>query len=979
MRILKKIIIGLLIFVVVLGITGFFIAPPIVKSLAIDKMSEALHRKVTIEKIGINPYALSVTVKGFSLEDPGKPKPFVAFDELYVNADLMASLYRRALILKKIALTKPYVGIARKLDGSYNFSDLLPRDEKKTKPAQEEKPFNFSMNNIQIVNGNIDFEDMPGKTNHTVREMNVSIPFISNIEYYLEDYVEPRFSAMINNHAFELVGHTRPFLNSRATSFDIDIQDVDIPFYLNYVPAKLNFQLKSARLDTKMKINFIVNEDKSPSLSLTGDVVLRNVILDDLKNNKILQLPSLRVNMASVEPLVPNIHLAQISIDSPELVIRRNQQGEINLLNLTKKQTKEAVPKKEEAASEPEKKSGLKFRVDNVVLDKADITFIDSQPARPVNINLSPLRFTAANISTEKGHQGKIELNGTLNKKSGIKASGTLVLEPLGSDLNLDLKNINIRDFQSYFNDKIKIDVTRGAISTAGNFSLAKDKKNESVIKYTGNLSVSNLATLDKAQSNDFLKWKNLSFNQIKTGFNPFFLHINTVSLSDFYARLIINPDATINVQNILSDKETTDAAAKQEEKQPAKAETNKKEKQEPADIKIGKVIFKDGNIDFSDKNIKPNYSANMLNMTGSITGLSSKEFSRADVSLKGNLGYGSPIDITGKINPLTKDLFTDIKVSFQNIELSPMTPYTNRYLGYPITKGKLTFNVSYLIDKRKLNSENKIIIDQLTFGEKVDSPDAIKAPVTLAVSLLTDRNGQINLDLPVSGSLDDPKFKIWSIVWQIIVNLITKAVTSPFALLSSLTGGGEELSFIEFDYGSSFVTDEGKKKISLISKALNDRPNIKLDIEGYVDAQKEKADLKKEILQHRIKAQKIKETSAKDEQQADLDSIKLTQQEYDKYLKQVYRAAKFDKPRNFLGMQKDIPAAEMEKLMLANIEVTDSDLRQLAAKRAQNVRDLILQSGDIDAGRIFIVEPKTLVPEKKDNVKDSRVNFKLK
>jgi flagellar motor protein MotB len=977
MRILKKIIVGLLVFFVVLGITGFFIAPPLVKPFIMTKMSEALHRKASIEKISVNPYALSVTLKGFSLEDPGRPKPFVAFDELYVNADLMASLYRRSLILKKISLSNPYMGVARRPDNSYNFSDLLPRE--KAKSDKEEKPFHFSLNNIQIINGNIDFEDAPKKTTHTVREINVSIPFISNIEYYLEHYVEPKFSAKVNDNKLELLGKTRPFLTSRSTIFDVDIQDLDIPFYLNYIPAKMNSRLKSARLDTKMKLNFIVNEDKSPSLTLTGDVVLRNVILDDLKNNKILQLPALKVNMASVEPLVPSIHLTQISLDSPELVIRRNQQGEINLLNLTKKQTKEAVPKKEEAAGEPEKKSGFKFRVDNVVLDKADITFIDSQPARPVNINLSPLRFTAANISTEKGNQGKIELDGTLNKKSGIKASGTLVLEPLGSDLNLDLKNINIRDFQSYFNDKIRIDVIRGAISTAGIFSLAKDKKNESVIKYTGNLSVSNLATIDKAQSNDFLKWKNLSFNQIKTGVNPFFLHINTVSLSDFYTRIVINPDATINVQNILSDKETTDAAAKQEEKQPAKAEANKKEKQKPADIKIGKVIFKGGNIDFSDKNIKPNYSANMLNMTGSITGLSSKEFSRADVSLKGNLGYGSPIDITGKINPLTKDLFTDIKVSFQNIELSPMTPYTNRYLGYPITKGKLTFNVSYRIDKRKLNSENKIIIDQLTFGEKVDSPDAIKAPVTLAVSLLTDRKGQINLDLPVEGSLDDPKFKIWSIVWQIIVNLITKAVTSPFALLSSLTGGGEELSFIEFDYGSAIVSEENLKKINLISKALNDRPNIKLDIEGYVDAEKEKADLKKETLQHQIKARKIKETSAKDEQQADLDIIKLTQQEYDKYLKQVYRAAKFDKPRNFLGMQKDIPSGEMEKLMLANIEVTDSDLRQLAAKRAQNVRDLILQSGDIDAGRIFIVEPKTLVPEKKEKVKDSRVNFKLK
>ncbi|MBN1470476.1 MAG: hypothetical protein JW925_01745, partial [Syntrophaceae bacterium] len=239
------------------------------------------------------------------------------------------------------------------------------------------------------------------------------------------------------------------------------------------------------------------------------------------------------------------------------------------------------------------------------------------------------------------------------------------------------------------------------------------------------------------------------------------------------------------------------------------------------------------------------------------------------------------------------------------------------------------------------------------------------------------DRQGQINLDLPVSGSLDDPKFKVWSVIWQIIVNLITKAVTSPFALLSSLTGGGEELSFIEFDYGSAIVGEEEKKKISVIAKALNERPNIKLDIEGYVDAENDKHSLKKAELDRRIKAQKIKETT-KDAQQDAIDDVKLSDQDYDKYLKQVYRAADFSKPRNILGMQKTLPSAEMEKLMLANIEVTDSDLRQLAARRAQNVKELILQS-DIAADRIFIVEPKNLTPEKKEKVKDSRADFKLK
>ena len=975
MRILKKIAIGLLIFLVVLGIAGFFIAPPLMKPYIMKKMSEALHRKASIEKISINPYAVSITLKKFSLEDPGKPKAFVAFDELYVNADLMSSLFRRALILKQITLTNPYVGISRKPEGSYNFSDLLPKDE--AKPEKEEKPFLFSLNNIQIINGNIDFEDAPKKTNHTVRELNVSVPFISNIEYHLEKYVEPKFSTNINNNKFELAGKTQPFLTSRATSFDINIQDIDIPYYLNYVPAKMNCQLKSARLDTNIKLNFIVNEDKSPALTLNGNVVLRDVILDDLKNNKILHLPSLNVNMTSVEPFVSNIHLARIAIESPELVIRRDKEGEINLLNLTKKQA-EKLPQKEAAAAS-KKKSGFKFRVDDVLLYKADIIYMDSQPSDPVKLHFSPLSFKAANLSTEKGATGKVELEGILNKKGEFKDRVTLTLEPLSVDVQSDWKNIGIRAFQPYFTDKVKMDITRGTISSTGNFSLSRNKKNELVIKCTGSVSVSNLAALDKAQSNDFLKFKRLSLDKIKFGYNPFSLSINTISLADFYTRIIINPDASLNVQDIFGDNQASkETAIKKEEKKPVTAETKKKDNQETADIKIGKVVFKNGHIDFSDNNIQPNYSANMFNLTGSVTGLSSKEFSRADVALKGNLGYGSPIEIAGKINPLAKDLFVDLKVGFKDIELSPITPYSNKFLGYPITKGKLTFNVSYLIDKRKLDSQNKVLIDQLTFGEKVESPQAVKAPVTLAATLLTDRNGQINLDLPVSGSLDDPKFKVWSVIWQIIVNLITKAVTSPFALLSSLTGGGEELSFIEFDYGSAVISAEETKKISMIGKALNDRPNIKLDIEGYVDAEQDKYALKKAELDRRIKAQKMKETMSKDNQQIAVENVVLTEQEYDKYLKQVYRSADFSKPRNILGMQKTLPPAEMEKLMLASIEVTDSDLRQLAARRAQNVKELMLQS-DIAADRIFIVESKSLTPEKKEKVKNSRADFKLK
>jgi len=319
------------------------------------------------------------------------------------------------------------------------------------------------------------------------------------------------------------------------------------------------------------------------------------------------------------------------------------------------------------------------------------------------------------------------------------------------------------------------------------------------------------------------------------------------------------------------------------------------------------------------------------------------------------------------------------VKFDFQDIELSPVTPYSSKYLGHPITKGKLNFTVEYLIDKRKLTAKNKILIDQLTLGNKVESPDAVKAPVGLAVSLLTDRNGQINLDIPLSGSLDDPKFSVWPIIWQVIVNLITKALTAPFALLASLTGGGEELSYLEFDYGSTQVSEANQKKISALVKALRERPQLKMDIEGYVDLENDREGLKNAEFQRRLKVQKMKELTAKGESLLSSDELQIQPQEYEKYLTLAYNAEKFTKPRTAPGVQKKLVKEEMEKLIMTNIEVANSDLRQLALHRAEKVKELILGAGEIKAGQIFIVEPPSLSPEKKEKVKESRVNFKLK
>jgi hypothetical protein len=460
------------------------------------------------------------------------------------------------------------------------------------------------------------------------------------------------------------------------------------------------------------------------------------------------------------------------------------------------------------------------------------------------------------------------------------------------------------------------------------------------------------------------------------------FVNIKGISLTDFYVRLIINPDGTRNVQHIFGKEKGEEKEPEEAEKpaEPTKEETGPAKAEEVTrNIKIGKVTLQGGTIDFTDNFIKPNYTAKMLNMSGSITGLSSEEISRAKVDLKGNLGRGSPIDIKGTFNPLIKDRYVDMDVSFKDIELSPATPYAIKYLGYTIEKGKLTFDVKYLIEGNKLTAQNKFFFDQLTFGDKVESPDAIKLPVTTAVSLLKDRNGQINLDVPLSGSLDDPKFRVWPIVWQVIVNLITKAVTAPFALLGSLFGGGEELGYVEFDPGSAGITDAAEKKLNILVKALDERPVLKMDVEGYVDEDKDREGLKRAILDQKLRAQKLNEMIRKGEPAVPVEDVEIAPQEYGKYLAMVYDKEKFPKPRNIIGMAKTLPAAEMEKLILTNTQVSESDLRLLGSERAENVKEFILESGKVTPDRVFVVEPKSLTPPKKEKALESRVEFKLK
>jgi len=1129
----------------------FFAGPPLLKWYLTDSLSQKLGRKVSVGAVHVNPLMLSLAIDDFSLAERDGKTPFVAFKQAYVNAQL-ASIALGGPVLSESRLTEPRIHVVRMPDHTYNFQDIIERLSKT--PAEPQKKesgtLRFSFNNIRITKGQVHFDDKPKGRRHEISDLNVAVPFLSNLFYRVDDYIQPAFSAVVNGAPFQLTGRSRPFEAGHEASLNLKLNRLGLGEYLTYVPKKLHFTLPEGKLDADIKIAFLQPEGKAPLLRLTGSAALQDLALNEAEKVPTLRLKRLDVALGGIEPLVERYTIDRVTLDGLELFVRRDRQGRLNLTNLV----------------EPdEKKKPLPyFLVREINLNSSVVHVRDEQRAKPFETTLSDLRLLVRNLTSEKGKAGQVELSASGPEKVSLKGAADVVLEPLAvSKLNVQLADLRVpqqggrtdmvhigrfaiaggaceldhrsvtideislaesrfniqrnrkgtlnlsemagesgakteteaesassappwqyevkkvtlgdigvhwRDempaagtaeigmekiqgtvenissvpnsaaklslkaqvgpggqmgvdgsvisapqlsaklqlnaaglpilpVQPYFADQVNIRVTSGTVGAHG--SLHARLAKEAHIQYQGAVQVNRFASVDKVNQNDFLKWETLHFGGVKVSTEPLDVSIQEISLSNFYSRLIINPDGKINLQHVMGRTETSrqatagrigapeSSAAPQETaagtsaKPPETAATSASSRTPSPPIKIGRVTLQGGRVNFSDRFIKPNYSANLTQIGGRVSGLSSNLATTADVEIRGKVDGAAPVQILGKINPLSGNLFLDLTASAKGVDLPTATPYSAHYAGYPILKGKLSTDVKYRIENRQLRAENRVMLDQLTFGEKVESPRATKLPVLLAVALLKDRNGVIDVNLPISGSLDDPKFSVGGIIVRVIINLITKAVTAPFALLGSLFGGGEELSFIEFEPGRTSLDQTAQNKISSLVKALENRPALKLDITGRVDPAADKEGLRRRFMERKVKTVKFQRLAEQANGPASLDEVHIDPAEYPRLLKQAYSKEKFPKPRNVVGLAKDLPVPEMEKLMLAYTTVSDDDLRQLGIRRARVVADAIAKTGGVAAERVFVLEPKlkTEAGEKgpAEKARISRVDFSLK
>jgi hypothetical protein len=343
----------------------------------------------------------------------------------------------------------------------------------------------------------------------------------------------------------------------------------------------------------------------------------------------------------------------------------------------------------------------------------------------------------------------------------------------------------------------------------------------------------------------------------------------------------------------------------------------------------------------------------------------------RADVLLEGKVNKYAPVKIAGQINPLSKDLYTDLALFLKNIELSTFTPYSGKFAGYAINKGKLSLDLKYKLSENLLVGENEIFMDQFTFGERIDSPDATTLPVRLAVALLRDREGRIDIDLPVQGDLNDPEFSYGRIVVNALVNLITKIVSSPFDMLAGLIGGdGEGLSFVDFEFGSAALGTEQIRKLEQLAKGLHERPALRLEIKGVADTEHDRVALAEAELLSQLKRAKLKELGAAElPVPARTEDILLSDDDHARLITQAYADRFGEHPSTLFEIEPETsepPRIEPEVLiagakqrLIEKMAVDETSLRRLAQERARQIKDHLIRKGEIPNERVFMVEVK--------------------
>ncbi|MDD1620262.1 MAG: DUF748 domain-containing protein [Methylococcaceae bacterium] len=937
------------------ALAGFYLLPYLVRDKLPVLLAEKTGQQAQLRMVSFNPFKFVLELQGFSLSAPDS-KTLIAFDAFAVDLDAWASLTEQAAVLDSVVLRKPVANIERHADGGFNFSEILPKDAEA--PPEEKKdsgPLPLTIRRLAIEEGQAVWRDsVTGQSQtETLLPVNVTITELT--------------TQGGSRAAFDLGlglasgGHLQWQGDLDVAQFAskgrLSVEQLVLPkVWQLFLQGLLPVEIADGHLSLQTEYDAALG-DSGLALSIHDGVidVKQLEIAEKGKADALLTIPSVSARGIAADLNKQQINIASLTSDDANIKAWLQQDGKVNYQALFATQDDASAASAPAPAAAVSAPPPWQVSLNELALNNYQIQFTDNTQQKPVDFQLSNLNFKLQEYSNQPGGKLPLQLATQVNNSGQINAAGAIILEPFSGDLTVTLKEIDLKRFQPYLDKYLNLDLVNGDFSTHGDLKLALAE--ELQLDFHGDANLANLITRDKAKNKDFLKWSDLQLQQIDIDLAKQDYKLGKVVFDRPYVRFTINKDKTTNINAIVVPQLGNQAvAAKPTE---SKAE---KPKTKPV-ISIGKIELKDGKSNFADYSLILPFVAEMNTLNGEVDGFSSEKDSTAKLALKGKVYDLALVSIKGNYQLQTGD--SDIALNFTHLPLPLITPYMAEFAGYRIEKGQMALDLQYKIKKGQLEAKNKVFIDQLTLGEHIENPNAVSLPLHLAVALLKDANGKINLDFPVTGSLEDPKFSVGSLITDVLINLVKKVAMSPFQALGSLLNDKQDYSNVGFSAGSAELSTEEAAKLDQLGKALQSKPELILEVKGMAYQSQDWPVMRFDALKDILKKMKSGELRDKGEKIRS-EYIELSEDEYKRLLAKFFKEV-FPREIDYslLGKPriKAEPDADFYQLARQKLEAImppePQRLNDLAVARANAISKYLMEKAGTDRGRVYILAPE--------------------
>ncbi len=932
------------------SLLGFLILPGIALRVANQQLANYATVPAKIQRIELNPFSLELTLWGLNIGEPGKEQ--VAFERLYANLQL-DSLWTRALHLADIELDKPKSEILFAKDGKLNLLGLfnLPASEP-TPDDPEAKPFPLRIERIKLAGGYVHFQDT--RPSEPIDFLYDKLDLeLKNLSTLPDDSADMTLVAA--GPAGGQIDWSGNFsLTPIASEGTLKVTDGQMKAWWPYVRDALPLVLEDGvlNLNTRYKLNL----SKETELLLSdASVSVAPFAIKAPDGRPLARLERLDVSETTVDLAKQQVVVGKIRSQKLETWAALEADGQLDWQKLLDSHTAKPAAKPAPAAADspqpapPAPGKPWQVLLKDVQLRNYQVHLADRQAKPAVALEVGPLNVDVQNFDSLNQSPFNLKLDTGVGKQGKILASGVVNLQPVTAKLAVQTKDIDLRVAQSYISPFIRLELRSGMLGS----DLAVDLKNIDPLTFsvTGRAQVDQLHTLDTLKTRDFVKWQQLVLEGLNYQHGDS-LTINKVNLLQPYARFMINDDRTTNIDDLLIP-QPADSAPKNAAKPAAK--------EKPLGIHIGQIAINDGSANFADFSLTPNFATAVQQLNGQIGTIDSRQAKPASVDIKGKVDRYAPVTIKGSVNPFDPMAALDIATSFKRVELTTLTPYSGKFAGYRIRKGRLNLDLHYVITNGQLKAENKVVVEQLELGEKVDSPDAVSLPLKLAVALLKDVDGKISIELPVTGDLNNPQFSVMPIVWQTLRNLIVKAAAAPFKLIGGLVAGSgsEDLGSVSFAPGSSELSPESEAALVKLSNALKERPALRLEIEGTAAQSSDGPLIAEQRLEREYQYNYYKMLQRRgDKVPAQASLLKVPEGEKGPLLEGIYRTRlKTQPPAEWKDLGKEERTAKMREGVIQFWSGSDALLRQLGQERASSIKDFLVDKGQLADDRVYFID----------------------